>query len=212
MELGAWSAFEMSSTFVWPESVEVERELKLVAEEGQPGQGDFESSSEPPFDTDEIESPTEPDLADDESLAHPLLAEIGEAEWQCKQAERDVEEAKNELNRRKKILETCVAHLRELCGGASCPQQSESESESEHVSQGKGQGDWRDVPVTVLGLPAGIVQSMVEGGLSTVGKVADYTSAGNELTELKNIGQGKAGKIADALTAFWASRSDISEE
>lgn len=58
-------------------------------------------------------------------------------------------------------------------------------------------------PIVELGLPAGIVNALLEAGLSTVGEIAKYTEDGNYLPSIKGIGESKAKKIRDAMAKVW---------
>jgi hypothetical protein len=48
-----------------------------------------------------------------------------------------------------------------------------------------------------------VLEGLLEGKLDTVGMLADYTSANKDLTDLPNIGPGKAEKIRETMIAFW---------
>lgn len=65
---------------------------------------------------------------------------------------------------------------------------------------------WRVTPVAELGLPDGITAALTEAGYDTVGKLADYTKAGKELTDIAYIGIHKAEAIREALERFWQQR------
>lgn len=68
---------------------------------------------------------------------------------------------------------------------------------------------WREVSVEVLaeehGLPKRTVDALIDAGLTTIGKVADYTNKGKLLIDLKGISDAGAEKIFDAMTEFWAA-------
>lgn len=65
---------------------------------------------------------------------------------------------------------------------------------------------WRQTPIDDLGLPDGMVAILQEYGYDTVGKLADYTKNGGELTKIPHIGEAKAEAIVKALERFWAQR------
>lgn len=58
-------------------------------------------------------------------------------------------------------------------------------------------------PIVELGLPKGIESALLEAGLSTVGEIASYTEQGNDLTDIKGIGEGKAERIRNAIASVW---------
>lgn len=67
--------------------------------------------------------------------------------------------------------------------------------------------DWRKEPISVLKLPGKIEEQLAEKNIKTIGDLADWTKDGyKKLTDVPGIGTGKAEKIEEALTQFWASR------
>lgn len=63
---------------------------------------------------------------------------------------------------------------------------------------------WRDVPLSDLGLPEGMMQKLNEAEIETVGDVATFVNDGKRLTDIKGIGEANAEKLENALTEFWA--------
>jgi uncharacterized coiled-coil protein SlyX len=75
---------------------------------------------------------------------------------------------------------------------------------------------WRTVKLSNLGvadeLPDGIVFSLADAGLETLGQLHDWLQPGlsgytKRLTDIAGIGAAKAEKIECALEAFWARRA-----
>lgn len=63
---------------------------------------------------------------------------------------------------------------------------------------------WRFFPIDQLeGLPPGIIKALADAGLDTVGKLADYTKSGQQLIDIKGIGEAKVEKIEKACEDFW---------
>ncbi len=62
---------------------------------------------------------------------------------------------------------------------------------------------WRDVPLSELDIPAGILRLLYEADIETVGQLADYTITGKPLTSIAGIGEAKAERIEEALEKFW---------
>lgn len=58
-------------------------------------------------------------------------------------------------------------------------------------------------PIVELGLPKGIESALLEAGLSSVGEIATFTEQGNDLTDIKGIGEGKAERIRNAMASLW---------
>ena len=65
---------------------------------------------------------------------------------------------------------------------------------------------WRDVEVGELAIPTGVVNSLIEADLVTIGQLATFTASGKLLIDVKGIGKAKAEKIENALENFWAER------
>lgn len=70
-------------------------------------------------------------------------------------------------------------------------------------------GAWRPIPIEALeefGLAPKIVASLLDGGIPTLGDLADFLSKENgQLTDIGGIGPAKAEQIEQALESFWAS-------
>lgn len=89
---------------------------------------------------------------------------------------------------------------------AACDEPADSSAADCRLSAADSSPDaWRSVTVEALGLPQGICDCLREGGLPTLGELADYTASGATLTLVKGIGPGKAGKIEEACEAYWAA-------
>lgn len=67
---------------------------------------------------------------------------------------------------------------------------------------------WRTVFVGDLGLGDTITEKLIQADINELGKLADWSNSGKQLTDLPGIGAQSAEKIQDALTAFWKKRSD----
>lgn len=65
---------------------------------------------------------------------------------------------------------------------------------------------WREVSIRVAleGPPVGVIVSMNEAGIFTMGDLADWTAAGKRLTDIPGVGEAKAQQIHDAEADFWA--------
>ena len=67
---------------------------------------------------------------------------------------------------------------------------------------------WRDISVDELGLTIGLTANLSEGGLTTIGKIADWSTKGKLLTDVPGVGPAAAEKIQAALDAFWQEWAD----
>lgn len=67
---------------------------------------------------------------------------------------------------------------------------------------------WRSVSVQVLvddySLPKRTFDALVDAGLDTIGKIADYTSRGKLLIDIKGISNAGVENIEQAMSDFWA--------
>jgi hypothetical protein len=92
------------------------------------------------------------------------------------------------------------------------------DAEEQQVEETDGQtnGDptsdesWRGVPIDDLcrlGLADGTAAKLVEGGVDTIGALADWTAGGKLLIDIAGVGKGKAEKIDDAMDLFWTERN-----
>lgn len=70
-----------------------------------------------------------------------------------------------------------------------------------HKSNGNA-AEWRSIQLDQL-FDGGILKSLKKRGLTTVGGLAEYTSAGLKLTDVDGIGPDKADKIVNRLEQFW---------
>lgn len=62
---------------------------------------------------------------------------------------------------------------------------------------------WRNDPIDILQLTPALTTKLKEAGLGTVGALADYTSAGKSLKDIKGLGDGATAKIDGALEMYW---------
>lgn len=60
---------------------------------------------------------------------------------------------------------------------------------------------WRSVTIEELGIG---YDSLREAGISTLGRLADFTAANKKLIDLKGVGQSKVEKIEKAVEKYWA--------
>lgn len=162
------------------------------------------------------------------AFEHELLGRIRKQESAVALAECEVEDRKESLKAAKERLEEEVTALRRLIRQRDerLPLFDQNLEESNAV-----QGDsvivdvrhephpddthdpdaWRAVEISALDLPDSLVEKLYESEISTIGDLADYQTRGNQLTDLKGIGQAKADKIADALEKFWANHPTFTQ-
>jgi len=66
------------------------------------------------------------------------------------------------------------------------------------------------VPLSTL-FDGGLLKSLTEAGLATVGALAAHTESGKRLTDLPGVGLGKAEKIENRMLQFWADNTNADE-
>lgn len=67
---------------------------------------------------------------------------------------------------------------------------------------------WRSMPIDgeEVGLPADVSRLLMEAKLKTLGAFADWVRQGNDVTDIKGMGEGRAEKLMKALDEFWAKQ------
>lgn len=73
-------------------------------------------------------------------------------------------------------------------------------------SRGMLEANWREVRLSTLGLNARGLAALDEAGFKTVGDLADWTSQGKLLGDIKGVGPGTARIIEVAMEDLWAER------
>lgn len=68
----------------------------------------------------------------------------------------------------------------------------------------KADGPWRNVSLETL-FEGGILKSLHNAGLITVGELADFTASDKRLEDIKGIGYEKSQKIEARMVAFYAT-------
>ena len=104
---------------------------------------------------------------------------------------------KDEAGEAKKLYEAAVRELRRLI-----------RAQGEHLPLFDGPVEnesWRPVLLDDLDITPASLKLLTEGGLSTVGELADWTAGGKSLEDVKGIGNARAESILDALDQFWAA-------
>lgn len=73
----------------------------------------------------------------------------------------------------------------------------------------KAEGPWRNHPLDELFDPKKAVRkALAKAGINTVGELADYSASEKRLTDIDDIGPGKAQEIEDVMLEFWRSNPD----
>lgn len=140
---------------------------------------------------------------------HDLLQAIREQERLVAAAESEWEEAKEEAKAAKSKFDCAVSALRR-----AIRQQQEKlplfdkpaeEASDEVDDDDTDDTDWRDVPLSELAIPDGLLGKLYDAKIETMGQLADR-SAKEPLNFLPGIGDASMAKIEAATTQFWAER------
>lgn len=130
--------------------------------------------------------------------------EIGEVENLIAEAEGEIDTAKGELKKLEAKREGLWREMRNAANGRSDTLFDQVTPAA--APDGTDLEAWRLVTLTELGIEGGLAKILEEHDpkLETLGALADWTSAGNGLNEIKGVGPAKADKLADAMEAYWA--------
>lgn len=63
---------------------------------------------------------------------------------------------------------------------------------------------WKELPLEQAGIYGGSLVALHTAGIRTIGGLAQYTSEGRKLTEIKGIGPQGAERIVERMERFWA--------
>ena len=131
------------------------------------------------------------------------------AQQAADEADRVLAEAEETLKQAKDAAKGAEAHwkraYRELKeAGQYDPQGSLSFGESE-----ADKDVWRELPVADLGLSETIIEKLGDMNLTTLGKLTDYSNAGNDYADIRGITEKRAGNIEDAWATFWKEHPEF---
>lgn len=100
-----------------------------------------------------------------------------------------------------------VDHARQIDEALRTVKESPPPSKADSVAD---DDSWKSVPVVeleILGLAKGIIQKLLDAGISTLGELADYPNERRDLTSIKGIGSAAQDRISDATIRFHAERA-----
>jgi hypothetical protein len=75
----------------------------------------------------------------------------------------------------------------------------------------KADGPWRHFKLDKI-FDGAILKALSSAGLNTVGDMHNYTASDKRLTDIKGIGEGKAGQIEEGMMRFWESNPESVED
>jgi hypothetical protein len=94
------------------------------------------------------------------------------------------------------------------------PEPEEDEFEPADVGPSaalKADGPWRHFKLDKI-FDGAILKSLNSAGLNTVGDMHNWTASEKRLTDIKGIGEGKAGQIEEGMMRFWESNPESVED
>lgn len=143
--------------------------------------------------------------------ADALLKQIEALEEECYLAELEWEDRKSEAKVAKELYEAKVGALRRLIRSAKNDADRPLLKQAEAAANEEMAIDdaWRETPIEELALGAGPEKHLREAGITTIGKLADFTSQERaNLTDIAGIGSASAEKISDRLMSFWVEHPE----
>jgi hypothetical protein len=140
------------------------------------------------------------------------LEEMVEIETEYGVTESKLIHHQSEINACKALLKALTQRMRECVRRAKdgATRDLFADPPQTPLDAPKGDADpdaWRAAPIASLDIPKGMIRKLTESGISTVGKLADWTAEGNPLDTLKGIGPAAAERIIDASIAFHVRRA-----
>lgn len=127
-----------------------------------------------------------------------LNDEVAEARAKWETAHRKAKAAKEVFEERQDALNAYIAHLGESYPLFDKPAKEEAQEPDDDA--------WRTVELSTLDIPAAALKALAENDppVTTLGALADWSNAGNQLADVKGIGRAKAEKIENAVEIFWS--------
>lgn len=104
-----------------------------------------------------------------------------------------------------RLCDACQAEVEEKFKRDVVPSRTVSADGMKEVAVSDADS-WKSVRLDTFGLSQALLTKLADAGLETMGQVADYSSAGKKLVDIKGIGAGAATKIEKAMDVFWATR------
>lgn len=127
-----------------------------------------------------------------------------DAEWT--EAHREAADLKKRAEKEQAKLNRMVRDLERAKRGDYTPSLPFDTAPSEDAPAPEvADESWRETSLEALGLTGKLAETLTEAGLSTLGKIADYTQSGKLLIDIAGIGPGKSDKIEEACAAYWAN-------
>lgn len=137
-------------------------------------------------------------------------AEIVDQNKRVAVAEGDFEDANAEAKRLKKVFEAETTKLRSLI--RSGPSDSQPTFPGMEDADKPASDAWRDLPLSAAGIKGALAKALEKQEFKTLGQVADYLNAGNNIDDITGVGSTKAEDYADLMEAFWGEHPEYCGE
>jgi len=195
-------------------------EATVPASDPEPMPEGFSTENTASADSEEYEDDNEDDDEDDDeprSHLEELEEEVDAAHDEFIELKDAYENAHASASALKKRMEKQQEHLNKLIGekkaakrGGYTPRlpfgkTDDSPAEEPTAAAEVADEAWKQVGLDSLGITGKLAETLTEAGLSTLGKIADYTASGKQLTDIDGVGPAKAEKIEEACTEYWAA-------
>jgi hypothetical protein len=147
--------------------------------------------------------------ADPASEAAEILQRIEQAERAAQEAEGEVNGLRADLKEAKENLAGRIATVRRLSRSRleSHPLLDQTGQQPEPVNE-----EWRDKTPEDAGITGKLLEKLIEAGLDTIGKLADYSADGSLLIDLTGIGPAKAEQIENLMADYWAAHPEYCQD
>lgn len=159
------------------------------------------TSAEP--ERDEAESEPEPESESDQlAKLKGKFHRIEELNKEIDSAARQMQDDKEALKESKALYDALVLRLRTEIKRANDPQQQFDFGANGEAP--KNDDAWKAVTLEELGITGKNAEKLTEAGLTTLGKISEYTAAEKLLTDIEGIGNATAEKIAATCADWWS--------
>lgn len=150
--------------------------------------------------------------------AMEILSKIEDATRNVDNAAMRVAKVKGELKFVKEVYDDHVERLKDLCRTRMerlplLDGQPEQGGEGGDGSQSVSKDAWKELPLSDLGLPAGVHKSLLTADIGTIGELCDEMNADplSWWEDISGIGPAAIQAIADKFIDFWREHPECQE-
>lgn len=160
--------------------------------------------------------PKKPNKAARDALIGEKVLELIKQQGILIEAQGEWEEAHSQAGALKKTMDLQQAKLNSVvadiaaiqAGNFTPPLPFTGDLPTKAETNGQADEYWRGASLAEAGFDIDKKpgKQLVEAGLDTVGKIADWSSSGKRLTDVTGIGEVAAEQVESTLEKFWASK------